>query len=226
MREEPLVEVHRHVCDVLVIEAGAGDAVSRHRDRPRVDQEVHDRQIVRREIPDDVGVLLQQPEVDAHRVQIQQRSEIAGVDERTDAADGPIIDERVIDHEPHAAVIRELGERLRVRLRSGQRLLDEHVPAALDRRLREREVGLERRRDHDRVDLVGRDQAPGIAARPDAAVAPRGGVAAIGALVGDRDELQALGVGEIAREVRAPVAVADQADARHPRRNSATASAT
>ena len=58
--QQAVVEVHGDVGDVLVLKVGDASAVGRHRDRALVDQVVHDRQVVRRQVPDDVGVLLKE----------------------------------------------------------------------------------------------------------------------------------------------------------------------
>src|SRR5206468_11637446 len=100
-----------------------------------------------------------------------------------------------------------------------------HVLPPLDRRLCERMMRLERRGDDNRIDVVAREQARRVAADDRARVARRGDLVALGSGVGDRDETQAGGLGQIAREVRSPVAVPDQTDIDHVK-NSAASSAT
>ncbi len=116
VREETAVKVHRDVRHVFAIEAGEGGAVCGDRDGPGVDQVVHDRQIVRGQIPDDVAVLLEQSEIDANRVQIEQLAQLPRVDQPANGANGTSIDERVIDHQPDAALLGELAEKRGVRL--------------------------------------------------------------------------------------------------------------
>ena len=128
-------------------------------------------------------------------------------------------------HEADVVLVRELRELLRVRGRSDERLLDQHVLAARDRGLRERIMRLERRRDHDGIEILERDQARRVLARDNAAVPPPRRVAAIGASVGDCGQTHTIGLVEVAREVRSPVPVADEAHADHGRTNSVAASA-
>ena len=81
-------------------------------------------------------------------------------DHRPHGAHGAGVDERVIDHQPHAVPVGELAELGGLGPRRGQRLLDEHVLAPFDRRLRQRVVGLERRGDDDGVDVVAGQHIP------------------------------------------------------------------
>ena len=63
------------------------------------DDVVHDRQIVRREVPDDADVVLKQAEVHARRVEVVERPERAGVDDLADLPHRAAEQERVVDHD-------------------------------------------------------------------------------------------------------------------------------
>ena len=70
----------RHVgVAVQVVAAGGHD-----RFRLLADDVVHDRQIVRRQVPHDADVVLEQAEVHARRVEVVERPERAVVDELAD----------------------------------------------------------------------------------------------------------------------------------------------
>ena len=63
------------------------------------DQVVHDGEIVRRQVPDDVDVVLEQAQVDARGIVIEELAEDALVDHLADLADGAGEEEGVIDHD-------------------------------------------------------------------------------------------------------------------------------
>jgi len=68
MSDQGAVEEHRHIRDVLGLAWQVREPGRRDRDRTLRQHEVHDRQIMNGEIPQDVDVVLEQPEVDANRV--------------------------------------------------------------------------------------------------------------------------------------------------------------
>ncbi len=171
------------------------------------------------------GIVLQQAEVDADRVEIEQFAEFAAVDQLANPPDRAIVDEGVIHHQAHAAPIGERRQCFSVRFRRSERLLDQHVLAALDRRLRQREMCIERRRDDHRIHVRSIDHRERVFSSRDPGMPSLGGIPPIGAAIGDRRQANALGFCKISREVGAPIAVADQADVDHARRNSAAASA-
>src|SRR5947208_10723000 len=98
--------------------------------------------------------------------------------------------------------------------------------AAVDRRGGKRSMRGERRRDHYRVDITGPDQASVIGAGLDAGMTALGRLTTLGPRVGNHRQSNAVGFGKIARQIRTPVAVADEADVQHRERNSAAAAAT
>ena len=224
--QEAVVEMHGDVRDVLVLKVGDAGAVGRYGNRALVDEVVHDRQVVRRKVPDDVRILLEETEVHAHRIQIQQLADVAPRDHRSHGAHRAGVDERVIHHQPHVMPVGERAQLGGLGPRRGQRLFDEHVLVPFDRRLRQRVVGLERRRDDDGVDVAASQHVLRVGAHGDARMPSGGGLLLTAARVGDDGEAQALGVGEISREVGPPVAVADQADVQHRARKSAATTAT
>ena len=121
------------------------------------DDVVHDRQVVRRQIPDDVDVVLKQSEVHPRRVEVVERPQRAAVDELPDLPDRAAEEERVVHHDLEVLPVGQLDQLLGLRGGRRERLLDEHVLAVLERRLGELEVRPDRRDHRDRVD-VGRRQ--------------------------------------------------------------------
>ena len=113
-----------------------------------------------REVPEHVDVGLDEAEVDADRVDVLEVAEVA----RRATSSRMLLDDRrvavgVVAHEHEAA----LGRRRRPAARpsatvGGQRLLDQHVLAGLERGEAERGVRRGRRGDGDRLDRrVGQD---------------------------------------------------------------------
>lgn len=122
--------------------------------------------------------------------------------------------------EQHAARLRgELRELLGLGPASGERLLDEDVPAALERLAHPTVVGPGRRRDHHRFDRGIGDRLGGIYAEPHARIAATGRVEPRTIEVADPDDAAAVVVVEIADQVRAPVTRTDDGDADHARRS-------
>ena len=71
-------------------------AVRRHRDRTQIlgQDEVEDREVVRREVPEHVDVGLHQPEVDAHRVDVLDVAELAAIGRARGSAARPACSSR------------------------------------------------------------------------------------------------------------------------------------
>src|SRR5207249_12298409 len=102
-------------------------------------------------------------------------------------------------------------------------LLEEHVLPPLDRRLGERMMRLERRGDDDGVDVVACEHARCVAADQRARMAGRRQTMPFGSGFSDGGEANAGGLGQIAREVRAPVPVPNQTDIDHVKNSAAAA---
>ena len=80
---------------LALVVAGADrlDPARRHAERV-----VHDREVVRGEVPQHVEVGLEQAEVDPDRVEVEDAAELSTRDEVTNLADRARAHERVIDH--------------------------------------------------------------------------------------------------------------------------------
>ncbi len=82
------------------------------------DQVIHDGEVVRGEVPDDVDIVLEEAEVDARGIVIEELAEDALVDHLADFADGASEEEGVIDHDPQIPGGGEIDELLRPRPRT------------------------------------------------------------------------------------------------------------
>ena len=153
--EEAVAEVEVEVRDVLeldrplrVARAHGGQAL-----REAVEQEVDDREIVRREVPHHVHVVLEHAEVDADAVDVTEVAELALVEELLHLPHRRAVDERVVDHQGEALLVGERDHPLRVGDGVRERLLDEDVLAGLERLDRERRVRAHGRGDGDGIDV-------------------------------------------------------------------------
>jgi hypothetical protein len=119
----------------------------------------------------------------------------------------------VADHQDLAAALRRVDRALGVLDRVSQRLLDQAVLAGVQDPLREWAVGGDRRGEDDRVERVVAEQVIDVGGEAGGLERRRpAGAGLLGRVAAPR-ELAARDRGEVAREVRAPIAEADDADA-------------
>ena len=181
-----------------------------------------DREVVRAEVPDDADVGLVQAEVDAaRRDEVDaRRARRASISSRI-TSHRRAVEERVAGHEHEPALVGELDQLARLRGRGGERLLDEHVLAGLERaqpraRSASRPASRSRPRRSSRPRGCRRSWScrgrPGSGARSRRAARGR---------VADAGELGLVELVEVADEVRAPVAEADDGDAHGAHRRTA-----
>ena len=126
----------------------------RHGDRMHLgrEHEVDDREVVWRQVPEDVDVLLDQAEVRPDRVDVIDLAELARAHELAERLDRRGETERVIGHHDEIPRCR-LGDDLPTVFDSGgERLLDQYVTACVEGLHGQREVRLRRGRDRYRLD--------------------------------------------------------------------------
>ena len=82
------------------------------------DDVVHDRQIVRREVPHHADVVLEQAEIHARRIEVVERPERAGVDDLANLPDRAAEEERVIHHDLQVLPVGQLDQLLGLLLTS------------------------------------------------------------------------------------------------------------
>jgi len=130
--------------------------VRRHRDRLDAGRqhEVHDRHIVRRQVPQHVDVRLHQPEVDPDRVDETQLAELALADGLPHPGRRRGVAVGVVAHQRQAGGRGLRDHLLRLVGTGGQRLLHEHVLAGVERGADQLEV--RRRGGRDRYCRDGR----------------------------------------------------------------------
>ena len=167
VRDQAVVEEAGQVRDVLRPARRRAPCRSRDRRRPLRRAGVHDREVVDRQIPEHVDVALEQPQVDAHRVEVVELAELA----RRRSARGSCGPRRCrrTCGPPSAPArgARPLRPAARPAPRRRERLLDQDVLAGLQRLHRQLEVAGDRRRDGDGVDLRIAEQLVDVGRRLD-----------------------------------------------------------
>src|SRR5262249_2713833 len=87
---------------------------------------------MRRQIPQNINVVLEEAKVDPDRVEVVQIAQLADVDDLLHPTHRSSVNERVIDHQHEAALLSEPDQLLALSHGSGHRLFDEHVLALLE----------------------------------------------------------------------------------------------
>ncbi len=194
-------------------------AVGRQGHRLLVDDVGHDGQIVGRQVPDDVDVVLEEPQVDPDRVVEEELAQLARVDDLLDLLDGAGEEEGVVDHDPEVLLGGEVDELPGLGARRGERLLDEDVLSREERRLGHLVMGEDRRDDGHGVDVRGPDEVQRVFQSLDEGKLVLGQGQALLGDVADRDELGPGRGVEIPGHVGPPIAVSDDTDIKHDARS-------
>src|SRR5438874_8050335 len=181
----------------------------------RLDEKVHDRQIVRRQIPDHADVVLEESQVDPCRIVVVEVAEDAVVQELAHLSHGAGEEKSVVHHDRELLPLAQLDQLLRLAGGAGEGFFDEDMLPIVQGGLGQLEVRRDGGHDGNRIDL-GRGQQVGRVRRDGhARVRLRGALQGGRVQIADTRDLASLETPEIADDVRAPVAVADNSDADH-----------
>src|SRR5439155_16762307 len=140
-------------------------------------------------------------------------AELPGIDQSLDRSNGWAVEEGVTGHQDEAF---GLGQRSQLEHLIGcrsERLLDENMLSGLERRLRERVVRRNRRRDRNRVYRSVRKDLFEACRPGNARIARRQHLQHVWPKIAETAELELLRIGEVPNEIRAPVPETDHADA-------------
>ncbi len=130
-------EEQRDVRNVFRLARHVTDSGSRDRDRFCRQHTIHDREIVNREIPDYVHVVLKQSEVNAHRVVVIDLTQLPGTDQLANLPHCICVNERVV-HEKNQVSRRGFVDQFARLIRfCRQWFFDKHVFAGFQRRHRQ-----------------------------------------------------------------------------------------
>ncbi len=109
MPDQGALIAHRDVGDVLGWAAAVRRPSRGDGEWLLGDQVVHDRHVVRGEIPHHVHVGLEQPQIDAHRIEVVEIADVPRIDQLLHPPDGAGEDKRVIDRQEQPAALGQVA---------------------------------------------------------------------------------------------------------------------
>ena len=210
--ESVALELDGDIGDVFESALEVDGAVGRDGHRLLVDDMVHDRKVVGGQVPDDVDVVLEEPQVDPDRIVEEELAQLARIDEFLDLLHGAREKERVVDHDLELLLGGEVDELPGLGAGRGERFLDEDVLPGQERRLGQLIMGEDGRDDGHGVHVRGPDELQGVLDALDEGIVGLGQAEALLREVADRDQLGAGRAMEIPGHVGPPIAVSDDTD--------------
>ena len=212
-----VLEAERRKGDVFA--AGLQDAGpdSRRPQRLVVEQEVEDRDVVRREVPCRVHIRANRAEVGPRGVQVVRLTEVLRRHHLFHLAHARVVQKRITDHQHQAGRVGQVAQRVASGGVQRHRLFHQDVTAAGQRCADQRLVRRCRRRDDNRVHIFACKELVERGADRDGAMTLPNDRQAIGALIADGREFGIRQIAQHARVVRSPVAEPDECDANRRR---------
>src|SRR5262245_60037563 len=144
MRDHVVGKIHDNVGHVFLAVEMA-DTNCHHGDRLLLNQKVHDGDIVRRQVPDDVGVMLEKTKVDADGIEVKDFTDLSAHKVILDFANSAGVDKGVVHHKGEPPFVCRFDQVLSVRGLESERLFHQKVLAGLQCPHAERIVGGDRR---------------------------------------------------------------------------------
>ena len=152
MRNNFLGKIDRHERDIFmtveVALAGCDNGL-----RTGLDEVVHDGEVVRRQIPKHVDVVLEEAKIDARRVIVVEVPQRALVDQLRNSLNRTGEQKGMVNHDLEVLLLREIDQFLSLCGSAGKRLLNEDMFAIFKRRFRQLVVSPHRRDDRDHVNI-------------------------------------------------------------------------
>ncbi len=212
---EPAVVLHLDISNVVHIGLHAGAPASAHRDRFAIEDIGQDRNVMGREIPDDVDLTLEQPEAQARRIDVVHATEFARLHDGFQSPDGGVVEEGVTGHQRHASGVRQRVEAHGVLQIGRQRLLHQDVLSRKDGVARDGVMRLDRSRHHHSLD-VGLKQGTVVGIEADSRIPLLQVAQPVLSWLGNAGKDRLREVLKIAHQLWAPVPVADDPDPHRP----------
>src|SRR4029077_12302228 len=119
----------------------------------------NDRNVMRRQIPSDIDILLEQTKIQAPRINIADLAKVSGLNYFNDFSYGSRIQKRVIDHQNQVVAFGDVNQFLTLLRRRRHGLFDKRMLASEETRLRQRIMGLDRSGNDNRVDVAPGDES-------------------------------------------------------------------
>src|SRR5215831_15924587 len=186
-------------------------------DRFRIvlDDVIHDGEIVRRQVPDNIDVMLKQTQVDAKRIVIIEITQRSIVHELADLPDRACEKERMIHHDLQSFAVSQFNQLFGLPRITGKRLLHEDMLAVVERCLRQLVVRPDRSDHGNDIDFRRFEYLRGVRSGIDRWIRPFGALQALSALVAHRINTEAVNCMEISDDIGPPIAIADYTYTQH-----------
>ena len=133
MGDEVVFELKRQICNVLELVADVTAADGRHRERLLPEQVIHYRQVVRSEVPNNVHVVLEKPQIHTHGIEIIDLAKATGGDDLLHLADSTRIDECMIDKDRQPFLFCQVDQLVGLGNTRGHRFFDKDVLSGVQR---------------------------------------------------------------------------------------------
>src|SRR5436190_2078565 len=211
MRDEVIGKLHDQISDVLDALFNMAASYGAQAFGLPIDQIIHDRKIVRRQVPKHIYVALEETKIDAHRIEIEQFAQLAAADDLFHLAHRDGVDERVVHHERKFVLLCDLDKFFGLTHGSRERLFQQYMFAGAEQILRYLEMSRYRR--HYGHGFEGRivDDCAIVGGRLRHGVTTRHAAETFFIQVTDPAKLRGLVLSEIPQQIRSPVTKADNA---------------
>ena len=146
-------EEQRHVCHVLNARADMRVSLTVNRNWEFAENVQYDGNIVRRQIPSDIDVFLEQSQIQTPRVDVADLTQVSGLHDFGDFPHGSRVEECVVDHQDQPLALGDVDQFLTFGRRSRHWFFDERVLASQQARLSQRVMALYRSGDDNGVDI-------------------------------------------------------------------------
>ncbi len=176
---------------------------------------VHDGEIVRRQIPDDVHVVLEQSQVHAQRIVVVQIPELAIIHHLADLLDCSGKQERVIHHNLQILAVCQLNQFFRLLRTAGERLLHENVFAIFQSSFRQLVVRPHWSHNRNQVDVRRFQDVIRVLGEFNRGVRFVEPLLAFAALVTNQNHFRSIMRVKIADNVRSPIPVSNHTNPDH-----------
>src|ERR1035437_2468444 len=198
-------EIERHVGHIFVTVQmtlpGGDDCLGTN-----FDEVVHDGKIMRREVPENVDIVLEKAEIDAGGIVVIEISKSSFVEQLGDFLYSGSEKEGMVYHDLEIFLQSKVDQFLPLRGITGKRLLNEYVLTILQCSLCQPVVSPNRRDDGNGVNLTRQNHLSGVRSYSDSRISHLCALECDWADVGNRGQMSIFKAHKVSRDVRPPVA--------------------
>src|SRR5712692_2008432 len=172
----------------------------------------HDRKIVGPQVPQDIEVVLKQPQIDAHGIVIVDVAQLTRINQFPYEAHGTRVNKRMVHHENPSLPLGQIDKLLSLRHRARHWFLKQYMFTALQSGPGKLMVSRDGRGNCHGIDIVCLQQFTRQCRCSHKGVMPLNGLQLSCGDVRHAHELNVLQLAEIPDEIRSPVAAANHTD--------------